>query len=71
MVRRGPRLGGERREPHGHAHRTRCDHRALGMRPLGFLLGGVPGLLCLTSGIALDAGGLWWTHRMAVRATES
>ncbi len=44
---------------------------ALGMRPLGFLLGGVPGLLCLTSGIALDAGGLWWTHRMAVRATES
>jgi tight adherence protein B len=43
---------------------------ALGMRPLDFLLGGVPGLLCLTSGIALDACGLWWTHRMAVRATE-
>jgi tight adherence protein B len=43
----------------------------LGMRPLDFLLGGVPGLLCLTSGIALDACGLWWTHRMAARATES
>jgi tight adherence protein B len=41
------------------------------MRPLDFLLGGVPGLLCLTSGIALDACGLWWTHSMAVRATES
>ncbi len=44
---------------------------ALGMHPLDFLLGGVPGLLCLATGIALDACGLWWTHRMATRAAES
>ncbi|WP_049558698.1 type II secretion system F family protein [Nonomuraea sp. SBT364] len=44
---------------------------ALGMRPLDFLLGGVPGLLCLAAGLALDACGLWWTHRMATRAAQS
>ncbi|MFI6481323.1 type II secretion system F family protein [Nonomuraea sp. NPDC050663] len=41
---------------------------ALDMNPLGFLFGGLPGLSCLTAGLALDAAGLWWTHRMAVRA---
>ncbi|MGW0482604.1 type II secretion system F family protein [Nonomuraea sp. NPDC003214] len=44
---------------------------ALGMHPLDFLLGGIPGLLCLAAGIALDACGLWWTHRMATRAADS
>ncbi len=44
---------------------------ALGMRPLDFLLDGIPGLICLTGGIALDACGLWWTHRMAAHAAES
>ncbi|MFG1947555.1 type II secretion system F family protein [Nonomuraea sp. NPDC048826] len=43
---------------------------ALGMRPLSFLLGGIPGFLCLTVGLSLDACGLWWTHRMATRATN-
>ncbi|MGI5268451.1 type II secretion system F family protein [Nonomuraea sp. CA-218870] len=43
---------------------------ALGMRPLAFLLGGLPGLLCLTAGLSLDACGLWWTHRMATRAAN-
>jgi len=43
---------------------------ALGMRPLAFLLGSLPGLLCLTAGISLNACGLWWTHRMATRATN-
>ncbi|TXK35305.1 type II secretion system F family protein [Nonomuraea sp. C10] len=43
---------------------------ALGMRPLTFLLGGVPGLLCLAAGISLDACGLWWTHRMATKAVN-
>ncbi|WP_101786514.1 type II secretion system F family protein [Nonomuraea indica] len=40
----------------------------LGMRPLAFLLGSLPGLACLTLGMALDACGLWWTNRMALRA---
>jgi len=44
---------------------------ALGMRPLTFLFGSLPGLLCLLAGIALDACGLWWTHRMATRATAA
>lgn len=44
---------------------------ALGMQPLAFLLGGLPGLLCLMAGLALDACGLWWTHRMATRALNS
>ncbi|WP_084955895.1 type II secretion system F family protein [Thermoactinospora rubra] len=41
---------------------------ALGMNPLGFLFGSVPGIGCLAVGVALDVCGLWWTHRMAVRA---
>ncbi|MFI6816758.1 type II secretion system F family protein [Nonomuraea sp. NPDC050328] len=41
---------------------------ALGMDPFGFLLGSLPGLACLLLGLALDACGLWWTHRMAVQA---
>ena len=41
---------------------------ALGMRPLAFLFGSLPGLACLTAGIALDACGLWWTNRMATQA---
>ena len=44
---------------------------ALGMRPLAFLFGNLPGLACLTAGIALDACGLWWTHQMATRAENS
>ena len=39
----------------------------LGMHPLSFLLGGPPGLACLTAGVALDGLGLWWTRRMAAR----
>jgi tight adherence protein B len=41
---------------------------ALNMHPLDFLLGSVPGFACLTTGVALDACGLWWTNRMATRA---
>ncbi|MFI7701835.1 type II secretion system F family protein [Nonomuraea sp. NPDC049480] len=41
---------------------------ALNMHPLDFLFGSVPGLACLVTGAALDACGLWWTHRMATRA---
>ncbi|MGP3937569.1 type II secretion system F family protein [Nonomuraea sp. KM88] len=41
---------------------------ALGMGPLTFLLGSLPGLMCLVAGVTLDACGLWWTNRMAARA---
>ncbi|MFI7639137.1 type II secretion system F family protein [Nonomuraea sp. NPDC049400] len=41
---------------------------ALNMHPLDFLFGSLPGLMCLTAGIALDACGLWWTNRMAAQA---
>ncbi|MFG1705465.1 type II secretion system F family protein [Nonomuraea sp. M3C6] len=41
---------------------------ALNMHPLNFLFGSLPGLMCLTAGIALDACGLWWTNHMAARA---
>ncbi|GAA3123269.1 type II secretion system F family protein [Nonomuraea salmonea] len=41
---------------------------ALNMHPLGFLFGSIPGLMCLTAGVALDVCGLWWTNRMATRA---
>ncbi|GAA0933471.1 type II secretion system F family protein [Nonomuraea longicatena] len=44
---------------------------ALSMNPLGFLLGTVPGAVCLTAGIALDVCGLWWTHRMALTAQNT
>ncbi|MFI6452249.1 type II secretion system F family protein [Streptosporangium amethystogenes] len=40
----------------------------LGMRPLHFLFGGPAGVGCLVVGLALDACGLWWTHRLVVRA---
>ncbi|MEV0613855.1 type II secretion system F family protein [Nonomuraea sp. NPDC050404] len=41
---------------------------ALNMHPLTFLFGSLPGLLCLTTGVALDACGLWWTNHMATQA---
>lgn len=41
---------------------------ALNMHPLDFLFGGIPGLLCLLTGTALDACGLWWTNRMSTNA---
>ncbi|WP_083501909.1 type II secretion system F family protein [Sphaerimonospora mesophila] len=46
---------------------------ALGMDPLSFLLGGPAGFSCLLVGLALDAAGVWWTHRLVARAesTES
>ncbi|MBB5075615.1 type II secretion system F family protein [Nonomuraea endophytica] len=44
---------------------------AMGMRPLDFLFGGVPGLACLGAGVLLDIGGLWWTGRMARAALAS
>ncbi|GGO69709.1 type II secretion system F family protein [Nonomuraea cavernae] len=44
---------------------------ALGMRPLHFLCGSLPGFACLVAGLALDACGLWWTHRMALHAQAS
>ncbi|MEU8250153.1 type II secretion system F family protein [Nonomuraea sp. NPDC048916] len=44
---------------------------ALGMHPIDFLCGSLPGFACLVAGVALDACGLWWTHRMALRAQAS
>ncbi|MCF6472946.1 pilus assembly protein TadB [Nonomuraea sp. MG754425] len=41
---------------------------ALNMNPLAFLFGSLPGLMCLTAGVALDVCGLWWTSRMATQA---
>lgn len=41
---------------------------ALNMRPLDFLFGSLPGVMCLMAGTGLDACGLWWTHRMATKA---
>ncbi|WP_327088202.1 type II secretion system F family protein [Nonomuraea sp. NBC_01738] len=41
---------------------------ALGMSPLAFLFGSLPGLGCLVAGVALDVCGLWWTNRMAANA---
>lgn len=43
----------------------------LGMRPFDFLFGTLPGLACLLAGAALDACGLWWTHRLAAHAEDS
>ncbi|KAB8190362.1 pilus assembly protein TadB [Nonomuraea phyllanthi] len=40
----------------------------LNMHPFDFLFGSLPGLMCLTAGIALDVCGLWWTNRMAAKA---
>jgi Flp pilus assembly protein TadB len=44
---------------------------ALGMRPLEFLLGGPAGVLCLLAGLALDAAGVMWIHRMAATAEQA
>ncbi|MEV5570492.1 type II secretion system F family protein [Spirillospora sp. NPDC052269] len=41
---------------------------ALGTNPLPFLLTTLPGLACLTTALALDAIGLWWTHHLATKA---
>ncbi|SEG75160.1 tight adherence protein B [Nonomuraea solani] len=41
---------------------------ALNMHPLDFLFGSLPGFMCLTTGVALDICGLWWTTRMATKA---
>jgi tight adherence protein B len=41
---------------------------ALNMHPMTFLFGSLPGLLCLTTGIALNTCGLWWTNHMATQA---
>ncbi|WP_436758679.1 type II secretion system F family protein [Streptosporangium sp. V21-05] len=43
----------------------------LGMRPLHFLFGGLAGVGCLVVGLALDACGLWWTHRLVTRAQQA
>lgn len=37
----------------------------LGADPLGWLLGTVPGRLCLALGVALTLVGMWWTGRIA------
>ena len=44
---------------------------ALGAKPLSFLFATLPGALCLTLGIGLDALGLWWTARLATAAERS
>lgn len=43
---------------------------ALGARPLTFLFTTLPGALCLSLGITLDAVGLWWTARLAISAEQ-
>jgi tight adherence protein B len=43
---------------------------ALGARPLTFLLGSLPGGLCLGLGSGLDVLGLWWTRRLAAAAEK-
>jgi tight adherence protein B len=43
---------------------------ALGARPLGFLLGSLPGAMCLGLGVGLDVLGLWWTRRLVSAAEE-
>ncbi|RNL83288.1 type II secretion system F family protein [Halostreptopolyspora alba] len=40
---------------------------AVGSAPVRFLFTTPPGLMCLFAGLALDALGLWWTHRMVRR----
>ncbi|MFC5185795.1 type II secretion system F family protein [Actinomadura harenae] len=41
---------------------------ALGTNPLPYLLTTPPGLACLTTALALDATGLYWTHHLATKA---
>ncbi|WUH99237.1 type II secretion system F family protein [Spirillospora sp. NBC_00431] len=43
---------------------------ALGAHPLPFLFGTLPGLACLSTGLALNLTGLYWTRRLA-RSAES
>lgn len=42
--------------------------KGIGGDPIAFLLGGVPGLVCLTLGITLEILGLLWTRRLLARA---
>ncbi len=44
---------------------------ALGAHPFGFLFGTLPGVLCLSLGVTLDALGMWWTQRLTQAAEES
>jgi tight adherence protein B len=43
---------------------------ALGANPVAFLLGTLPGLGCLFTGVVLNLTGLWWTHHLAKGAEE-
>lgn len=43
--------------------------RSLGGDPVGFLLGTTPGLVCLSTGLALEYAGLTWLARIADRVT--
>ncbi|MDN3354545.1 type II secretion system protein [Actinomadura sp. DC4] len=43
----------------------------LGARPLTFLFASLPGALCLSLGLTLDATGLWWTARLARSAERT
>jgi tight adherence protein B len=43
----------------------------LGAKPLSFLFATLPGAMCLTLGIGLDALGLWWTAHLATAAEQS
>lgn len=43
---------------------------ALGAKPLTFLFTTLPGVLCLSLGITLDAVGLWWTTHLATSAEQ-
>ena len=39
----------------------------MGVNPLGWLLGTLPGLMCLFAGLSLAALGYWWTSRIVSR----
>jgi tight adherence protein B len=43
--------------------------RSLGGDPFGFLLGTVPGVVCLSTGLSLEYAGLVWLARIADRVT--
>ncbi|MGO4956799.1 type II secretion system F family protein [Luteococcus sp. Sow4_B9] len=42
--------------------------RVVGADPVGFLLGQLPGQVCLMAGVVLACAGVWWTELMAVSA---
>lgn len=42
----------------------------MGVDPLGWLLGTIPGLACLIAGCALAAFGYWWTSRIVAGVEE-